>query len=215
MKKVLFAVALAASAATSVVHAQGSASTLVGDAAAGKGKIEVCAACHGADGNSPAPNFPKLAGQSARYALKQLHDIKSGVRPVPEMTGMLDGLSEQDLADIAAYYAAQPASGGQADPALVDRGSLIYRGGIRDKGVAACAGCHAPDGSGNAPAGFPRLAGQHAEYIAKSLRGYRAGADGDSAGRVNDGDTAQMRTIASRMSDAEIAAVASFIAGLH
>lgn len=214
MKKVLLAVALAAAAATSVAHAQGSAS-LVGDAAAGKAKVEVCAACHGADGNSQAPNFPKLAGQSARYTLKQLHDIKSGVRPVPEMTGMLDGMSEQDLADVAAYYAGQTPTGGQADPALVERGALIYRGGIRGKGVAACAGCHAPDGSGNAPAGFPRLAGQHADYIAKSLRNYRAGADGDQSGRVNDGDTAQMRTIASRLSDAEIAAVASFIAGLY
>lgn len=213
MKNLLFAVAFAAVVAVSVTQAAAPAEA--GDAAAGKEKAGTCVACHGLEGNSQAPNFPKLAGQSSRYLFKQLVDIKTGVRPVPVMTGLLDNFNEQDLADLATWYASQEMSVGQANAELVDRGATIYRGGIRDKGVPACAGCHAPDGSGNAPAGFPQLGGQHADYIASSLKAYRAGADGDPAGRINDGDTAQMRMIAARLSDAEIAAVSSFISGLH
>ena len=117
-----------------------------GDAEAGQGKVAVCAACHGADGNSPAPNFPKLAGQGERYLLKQLHDIKSGARPVIEMTGMLDNLSDQDMADIAAYFASQKMSVGAADPKLVERGEALFRGGKLEEGMPACIGCHAPNG---------------------------------------------------------------------
>lgn len=194
---------------------------VVGDAAAGKGKVTACAACHGADGNSPAPTFPKLAGQNERYLVKQLHEINrkdnrgNVIRPVPTMIGQTEHLSDQDIADIAAYYASQTPSIGQAKEALVAKGEAIYRGGIRSKGVPACSACHAPDGLGNAAAGFPRLSGQHAEYIATSLRAYRAAEDGDPSGRANDGDIRTMRIIAYGLSDSEIEAVSSYISGLH
>lgn len=113
-----------------------------GDAAAGQAKAAVCGACHGPDGNSMAPNFPKLAGQGERYLTKQLHDIKSGKRTVLEMTGLLTNLSDQDLADIAAYFASQKGSVGAADPKIVARGEALFRGGNLAKGLPACTGCH-------------------------------------------------------------------------
>jgi cytochrome c553 len=199
-----------------------------GDAAAGKAKAAGCVACHGADGNSMVPSFPKLAGQNTRYLVKQMEDIQCGglsaeqqkqtkcdPRVVPTMAGQLDAMSEQDLADIAAWFASQPASGGQADPALLARGEAIYRGGIRDKGVPACIACHSPTGKGNGPAGYPALGGQHAEYTAMQLKAFRAAEDGLPNGRSNDGDTRMMRDVAIRLTDGEIEAVASYIAGLH
>lgn len=192
---------------------------LAADATAGKEKTLVCSACHGADGNSLVPTFPKLAGQNERYLLKQLHDIKSGLRPVPTMAGQLDNLSATDLDDIAAYYATQTMSGGQTDPAKAALGGQIYRGGISATGVAACAACHGANGSGNAPAGFPALAGQQTAYVADQLRRFRTGAentlDANPNGRTNDGDARMMRDTAHRMTDNEIDAVASFVAGLH
>ncbi|MCY1338565.1 Cytochrome c4 [compost metagenome] len=180
-----------------------------GDATAGQSKAAVCGACHGPDGNSPAPNFPKLAGQGERYLLKQMHDIKSGNRKVLEMTGLLDNLNDQDLADIAAYFASQKMSVGAADPNLVKRGEELFRGGNLAEGMPACTGCHAPNGAGNAAAGFPHLGGQHAQYVAKQLTDFR---EGD---RVNDGDTMVMRAIAAKLSNKDIAAVSSYIQGLH
>jgi cytochrome c553 len=194
---------------------------LEGDAAAGKTKAAACFACHGQDGNSAAPTFPKLAGQNVRYLEKQLHEInrkddKGNVkRSIPAMTGMSENLSDQDIADIAAYFGGQKASVNQAKKDLVIKGEAIYRGGVREKGVPACAACHSPTGAGNAPAGFPQLGGQHADYIASQLKAYRAAADGDASGRGNDGDTKPMRTVALRLTDSEIAAVSSFISGLH
>lgn len=187
-----------------------------GDATAGKAKTTACATCHSADGNSQSPAFPKLAGQNAKYLLKQLKDIQSGARSVPTMAGQLDNMSEQDLADIAAYYASQTITVGQAKEALVAKGEAIYRGGIHDRQIPACSGCHSPSGQGNAPAGFPALGGQYADYTAAQLKAFRAAADGDPNGRANDGDEARtMRSIAIRMTDSEIEAVASYIAGLH
>lgn len=180
-----------------------------GDAAAGETKVAVCAACHGTDGNSALGVNPKLAGQNERYTLKQLLDIKSGARSVPLMTGLLDNMSEQDLADIAAFYAAQQTTVQGADPELVELGQRIYRAGIADLGVAACAACHSPSGSGVAQAGFPALGGQHAEYIAAQMKAFRAGT------RDNDGDTAPMRIVSERLTDREIEALASYISGLH
>ncbi|OHC61587.1 MAG: cytochrome C [Pseudomonadales bacterium RIFCSPLOWO2_02_FULL_63_210] len=180
-----------------------------GDAAAGQGKVVVCGACHGADGNSAAPNFPKLAGQGERYLLKQLNDIKSGTRPVVEMTGLLDNLSDQDLADISAYYASQKMSVGAADPKLVARGEALFRGGKLNEGMPACTGCHSPDGAGLDAAGFPQLGGQHAGYLAKQLTDFREG------NRTNDGDSMIMRGIAAKLSNKDIEAVSSFIQGLH
>ena len=180
-----------------------------GDAAAGQGKVAMCGACHGADGNSMAPSFPKLAGQGERYLLKQLHDIKGGARVVVPMTGMLTAMSEQDLEDIAAYFSAQNMSVGAADPALVARGEELFRGGKLDQGMPACTGCHSPNGAGNDAAGFPQLGGQHADYIALQLTHFREGE------RTNDGDTKIMRSIAEKLSNKDIAALSSYIQGLH
>ena len=189
--------------------AQAAATALVGDAAAGQAKTAVCGACHGPDGNSMAPNFPKLAGQGDRYLLKQLHEIKDGKRQVLEMTGLLANLNDQDLADIAAYYSSQKSSVGAADPALVARGEALFRGGDLSKGMPACTGCHSPDGQGLAAAGFPHLGGQHASYIEKQLTDFREGA------RTNDGDSMIMRGIAAKLSNKDIKALASYIQGLH
>ncbi len=190
-----------------------------GNADAGETKVAVCGGCHGADGNSLVPNFPKLAGLGEKYLIKQMDDIKSGKRPVPEMTGQLDNLSDQDIADIAAYYAAKSIqlsgskeaqvllnSGEQGDSLTI--GEAIYRYGNKASGVPACSGCHSPTGQGNAPAGYPRLGGQFPEYVAKQLQAFRAGE------RTND-DSSVMRQVAQRMSDAEVQAVSNYIAGLY
>lgn len=180
-----------------------------GDPAAGQAKTIVCGACHGVDGNSPVANFPKLAGQGERYLLKQMQDIKSGARPVVEMTGMLDPLSDQNMADIAAYYAAQKTIVGAADPTLVERGEDLFRGGKLAEGMPACIGCHSPDGSGIATAGYPHLGGQHADYTAKQLTAFREGE------RSNDGDSMIMRDIAAKLSNKDIEALSAYIQGLH
>ena len=180
-----------------------------GDAVAGQAKVAVCAGCHGADGNSAVPNFPKLAGQGDRYLLKQMQDIKSGNRQVVEMTGILTNVSDQDMADIAAYFAAQSMSVGATDPAKLEAGQSLYRGGKLDEGMPSCMGCHSPDGSGNAAAGFPHLGGQHAQYIAKQLTDFREG------NRTNDGDTMPMRAVAAKLSNKDIDAISSYIQGLH
>lgn len=196
---------------TGIAHA-------AGNAEAGQEKVAVCGACHGADGNSAAPNFPKLAGQGESYLFKQLQDIKVGSKPgapegegrkVLEMTGMLDPYSDEDLADIAAYFASQKTTIGMADPALVAEGEKLFRGGKVEDGMPACTGCHAPNGVGNALAGFPHLGGQHAAYTAKQLTDFREG------NRTNDGDTMIMRTIASKLSNKDIEALSSYIQGLH
>ena len=181
----------------------------LGDPAVGQTKTAVCGACHGPDGNSLVPNFPKLAGQGERYLLKQLHEIKDGKRVVLEMTGLLNPLTDQDMADIAAYYAGQKASVGTSDPGLVAQGEALFRGGKLDQGMPACIGCHSPDGAGVAAAGFPHLGGQHADYIKKQLTAFREGE------RTNDGDTQVMRTVAAKLSNQDIEALAAYIQGLH
>jgi len=188
-------------------------SGVAADAAAGKNMSMACSACHGADGNSVVPTFPKLAGQGESYLVKQMKDIRDGARPVPTMAGQLVGKSDEDLANLAAYYASLPKSGGKTKPELLALGQKVYRGGVAERKVAACAACHAPTGHGNAPAGYPSLAGQHAEYLATQLTMYRKGYE-DETGRTNDGDAKIMRTIAFGLSDKEIEAVSSFIAGL-
>jgi len=209
MKKIVIACGLLFGLSQAALAAK----TPEGDAEAGEAQTTACTACHGADGNSPAPTFPKLAGQNARYLFKQLQDIRDGARPVPTMAGQLDGKSDQQLADIAAYYAAQPRSGSQTNPDLLPLGEKVYRAGVAERGVPACTACHSPNGKGNAPAGFPSLAGQHAEYIASQLKMYRKGHE-DESGRTNDGDTRIMRATAFGLSDKEIEAVASYAAGL-
>ena len=227
MKKFVFGV-LFSMAATGVASAANLGPA--GDASAGKGKAAACVACHGEGGNSVVPTFPKLAGQGERYLYKQMKDIQCGFlsaddqkarkctgRSVPTMAGQLDGKSDQDLADIAAYFASQPHSGGQArKDDMLARGESIYRAGIPSVGVAACMGCHSPTGLGNAPAGFPAIGGQHADYIEAQLRAFRAAADGSTENiRNNDGDTQMMRSVVKHMSDNDIKAVANYIAGLY
>ncbi|AZE64318.1 c-type cytochrome [Pseudomonas synxantha] len=208
MNKLIVSLLLTLGITGAAVAAEG---PVKGDATAGQAKAAVCGACHGPDGNSPAPNFPKLAGQGERYLSKQMHDIKDGKRTVLEMTGLLTNLNDQDLADLAAYFASQKGSVGAADPKLVARGEKLFRGGDLEKGLPACTGCHSPNGAGNATAGFPHLSGQHAQYIAKQLTDFRK----EEAGRANDGDAMTMRTIARKLSDEDIAAVSSYIQGLH
>ena len=200
--------------ALGIMVATANMQVLAADAVAGKAQTLVCAACHGADGNSVVPTFPKLAGQNKKYLLKQLIEIKSGARSIPTMAGQLNAMNGKDLANIAAYYASQTTSLGQTKADLVDLGAKVYRAGSRERGVAACIGCHSPTGVGNGPAGYPLLAGQHADYIAAQLRAFRRGAEYDD-GRKNDGDTRIMRDIALRITDKEIDAVASYIEGLY
>lgn len=200
MNKILISL-LVSLGITGVAHA-------AGDAAAGQQKTAVCAACHSADGNSVAPNFPKLAGQNENYLLKQLKDIQGGARSIPEMTGLLNGMSEQDLADISAYFASQTVQIGQAAADQVEAGEAIYRAGIAEKGVAACTACHSPTGIGNNAAGFPALGGQHATYIESSLKKF-------AAGERNNDPSAMMRDIAVKLNEAEMKAVSQYVQGLH
>ena len=185
-----------------------------GDPEAGKSKLAMCIACHGNDGNSLVPTFPKLAGLGHKYLLKQLQDIRDGRRPIAVMVGQLDNLSDKDLSDIAAFYALQARTSSSAERDKVVLGRKVYLSGVAERKVPACSGCHSPTGSGNAPAGYPALSGQHAEYIASQLRMFRKGYE-DPSGRTNGGDAKIMRSTAFRMSDMEIDAVASYIAGLQ
>lgn len=200
MKKLLIAT-IATLAAVSHVHA-------AADIEAGKTKSAMCAACHGQDGNSPAPNFPKLAGQHADYLAKQLKEFKSGERVDATMNGMAAALSEQDMADIAAFYASQKGTVGKAAEDKVEAGQNMYRAGNAASGVAACAACHGPAGAGNPMARFPSLSGQHADYTVAQLKNFRAAARANDAGSM-------MRGVAKKMTDAEIEAVAQYIQGLH
>jgi cytochrome c553 len=196
-----------------------SVNALAGDPAAGKALTVTCAACHGQDGNSAVPTFPKLAGQNEAYLIKQINDIKYKRRPVASMVGQVDHLSDEQIADIAAYYASQIITPGQSADKHLGLGAEVYRAGVAESGVAACSSCHGARGSGNAPAGWPRLSGQHKEYIADQLRKWRIGAENtleeNPNGRTNDGDARYMRDVAYRLTDNEIEAVANFIAGLY
>jgi cytochrome c553 len=179
-----------------------------GDAAAGQTKAATCAACHNADGNSVNPDWPKLAGQSPGYISKQLNDFKSGARQNATMAPMAAPLSEADIADLAAYFSAQKQQPGAASADLVAQGEAIYRAGDAETGVAACTACHGPTGAGNPAAKFPRVSGQHGKYLVGQLQAFKAGT------RANDPNT-MMRSIASRMTDAQMAAVADYMSGLH
>lgn len=166
----------------------------------------VCAACHGVDGNSQIVVNPKLAQQHPEYLLKQLHDFKDDKRADPVMKGFAMMLSEEEMHNITGWLAQQKAQPGYAtDKDLVQLGERIYRGGIPDRKIAACASCHSPNGAGM-PAQYPRLAGQHADYTVKQLNTFRDG------GRAN---SVQMRDVAAKMTDREIKAVSDYIAGLR
>lgn len=201
--------ALLALLLTAVTVMPAFAQTVAGNAAAGQGKAAVCGACHGPTGNeSPLPNTPKLGGQGDRYLLKQLQEIKAGTRVVPQMAGILNPMSDQDLADLSAWFSSQASPQGAVDPAKRELGERLFRAGDAAIGVAACSACHAPNGAGNHAAGYPALSGQDPAYTELQLKAFRDGV------RVNDAAEV-MRTTAARLNDAEIAALASYISGLR
>jgi cbb3-type cytochrome c oxidase subunit III len=189
------------------VHANEPVKVAKPDLAKGEASFTaVCAACHGADGNSGAPVNPKLAQQHPEYIVKQLQEFKSGKRANAVMSGMAATLSEDDMKNIAAWVGSQKAKTGFAkDKELVTLGERIYRGGIADRQIAACAGCHTPNGAG-IPSQYPRLSGQHAEYTAAQLTAFRDGVRKNSV---------QMAQVAAKLNDREIKAVADYVAGLR
>jgi cytochrome c553 len=199
---------IAASACTGLLLAATAASAeVIGDIERGKAvAAEICVACHGADGNSPVPMFPKLAGQHADYAFKQLQEFAGARRQSAIMKPIVDGLSALDMADTAVFFASQQPTPGQVDdPSMLETGRRVFDQGNPDQGVPACAGCHGQNGVGNAR--YPRLAGQHTAYVLDQMAQF---ADGR---RTN--DKRLMQTIASRLGETETRAVAEYIASLE
>lgn len=196
------------------------------DIAAGKKIAEaVCGACHGVDGVSTVPAQPNLGGQNIKYLYKQLTDFKSGARVNPIMTSQVANLSDQDIANVAGYFASQKRWGvGYANPALAPTGQKLFYGGDSKRGVIPCAGCHGGKGNGNDFAAFPRIGGQHSAYLATQLKLFRAaGREDDVTGsdqkRTNDaakkGEKGMMQIVASRLSDGDIKALADFVSAVH
>lgn len=181
-----------------------------GDATAGQGKAAACGACHGIDGNSTDAQYPRLAGQSEQYIAAQLALFKSGKRNNPIMMGFAQPLSEQDMHDIGAYFAGKASLPGVADQALVEQGQKLYREGDAARGVPACMACHGPDGRGNPGARYPQVASQHGAYVEARLKAYHdaSEADADTHAKI-------MVTIAKKLDEKDMAAVASYLEGLH
>ena len=195
---------------SSILLMFGSQAYANGDITAGKSKSSVCAACHGIDGNGAEtlPMQPRLAGQHAEYTEKQLREFKSGNRSNAIMAPMVAALSDEDIADIAVYYASLKGTTGTSSPEHVDAGEKLYRAGDASTGLAACMACHGPAGNGNPAALYPSIAGQFAEYTAIQLKAFK------SETRANDANNV-MRSVASKMTNDEIDAVADYIEGLH
>jgi cytochrome c553 len=181
-----------------------------GDATAGQAKAAVCGACHGMDGNSSDAQYPKLAGQSEQYIARQLTDFKSGKRQNPIMLGMATPLSTQDMHDVGAYFASKTPLPGVADQALVEKGETLFRQGDSTRGIPACMACHSIDGRGNPGAMYPQLTSQHAQYIQATLKAWH---DGTTWG--DDAHSQIMPAIATKLDAADIAALSSYIEGLH
>ena len=202
----LIALASVALSLSGLAHAAGTKAAKP-DLAAGEAKATtVCAACHTADGSRGAPTYPILQGQHPEYLVKQLTEFKEGKRKNPVMSGMAAPLTPEDIRNVAAFYATKKAKDGSAkNQDLVALGERIYRGGIAKKNVPACAGCHSPNGAG-IPAQYPRLAGQHGDYVKAQLTAFRQGE------RTN---SAQMVSISANLSDKEIEALADYVAGLR
>ena len=186
-----------------------SGAALAGDAAAGKAKSAACGGCHGFDGNSPIPTYPKLAGQNEAYIVKQVHDFKANTdRQNPIMFGMVAALSDEDAADIGAYFQAQSVKEAATfDKSKAAAGRELYKGGNLQTGIPACQACHGPAGGGTAGIGYPQLGGQYAAYTLAQLKAFKDGS------RKND-DKSLMRSIVEKMSDEDMAAVANYIASL-
>ncbi|PCH65579.1 MAG: cytochrome c4 [Gammaproteobacteria bacterium] len=179
-----------------------------GDVSAGKGKAMVCAACHGADGNSPLDMFPKLAGQHESYIAKQLADFKSGARVNAVMAPMVANLTEQDMADLGAFFASKKVTPGAVSEDLLAAGQTIYRAGNKDSGLPACMACHGPTGAGMPAAKWPALSGQYSKYVELQLKAFAEGT------RSNDPNN-MMTDIAKKMTADEMKAVSAYVAGLH
>lgn len=185
-----------------------SAAWAAGDIDAGKQKSAACVVCHGTDGNSVNPQWPKIAGQAADYIKKHLRLFKQNKRINPLMNPQAAALSEQDMDDIAVYYESMKTSPGATDEKLFEMGQHLYQGGNPETDIAACIACHGPKGSGNPAAGFPKLSFQHAAYTSARLKAYRDG-QGEYPGAEI------MKDIAKRLTEEEINAVSSYIQGLH
>lgn len=202
-KQFMFASMIAA--AISMAPASAAPDFLAGDAAKGKAKSAACAGCHGADGNSAAPTFPKIAGQGARYIAAELAKFKSGERDNVMMKGVAAGLSDEDMLNLGAYFASQGVKIGEASQLGKTEGAALYRGGNLETGVAACMGCHGPSGTGNPAAGYPALSGQFAGYVEAQLKAFAAGTRNNK----------MMTPIANAMSAKEMKAVAEYVQGLY
>ena len=198
-------------AAVSLAANQAQAESLVeGSVDAGKAKAITCTACHGAEGNSANPLWPNIAGQHASYVQVQLHAFKSGKRNNALMAPQAMMLSDEDIRNLSVYFESLPAAAqAVADPSTVKKAEVLYRGGNPDSGVAACLACHGPTGRGNPAAMYPAIQGQHATYTAQALRDYASGA------RASADKTQIMRDVASRLSEEEIVALASYVQGLR
>jgi len=215
MKRVLIALALCAplfvAAADDTAPAAASKDAFTqGDATAGAAKAPVCFACHGPGGNGAInPEWPKLAGQHSSYIAEQLGEFKGAQRKNPVMLGQASALSDADMSNLAAYFAAQPAVPGVASKDAIAVAQPLYRAGDAARGIPACAACHGPTGAGNAAAQFPRIGGQNSAYAANQLKSYKSGERGAAGkGQI-------MATIAAKLSDQEIQALSSYVSGLQ
>lgn len=190
---------------------------LEGSAEEGAAKAATCVACHGVNGNSTNPEWPSLAGQSAVYTAEQLRLFRSGARDDPVMRPMAVGLTDDDITDLAVYYAAQTPAGLEADPSYWQAGEALYRAGDRERNIPACIACHGPVGRGNPAAGYPALRAQHAVYTVKQLNEYAGGAryQGASDAATASRNAAMMVAVAQRLSAEDIRNVASYIQGMR
>jgi cytochrome c553 len=193
-----------------LAHAETPGNLLLGDADAGASKAAACGACHGMDGNSVDPTYPKLAGQNEAYIVRQLKHFKDGQRVNPIMAPFAMTLSEQDMHDLGAFFADKQATPGQTDEVFVERAEQLYRAGDAKLGVPACMACHGPSGRGMAGAGYPQLSGQWTDYVVAKFGEWRLGTVWGS-----DENAQVMPEIAKRLSDQDIAALASYAQGLH
>lgn len=215
----LLALAVSATAQTQVESQPTAAEPpyLAGSAQEGAAKAAVCVACHGVNGNSTNPEWPNLAGQNAVYVAQQLRLFRAGVRNNPVMMPMAQPLSDDDIADLAAYFASQTPTGLEADPSYWKAGEALYRTGDPERGIPACIACHGPIGRGNPAAGYPALRAQHAVYTAKTLNEYAQGIRYQGAKEGADpGPNAQMmQTVAQRLTAEDIRNLASYLQGLR
>lgn len=217
MKKLI----AAAFALASLSAAHAAVDMPAGVLSAGQAASATCAACHNADGNSTSGAFPRLAGQHPKYLYKQLMDFKSGARQNAIMAAQVANLTPQQMANLAVYYGSKKSAVTLADPVTVSQAEKTYRGGRSADGVVPCAGCHGPNGKGNPFAAFPKIGGQHPEYLKAQLMAFRAAGRQDLTGtkRMNDGakpgDVGMMQAVARKLSDQDIENLANYLGGLH